>query len=72
MDGVGNMVVTSCLVITPQLSPTNLVDERDEVGHIGAMTIKRIHENYTFSKKKTLICDSRPVELRSTGSLCTK
>ena len=41
MDGVGNMVVTSCLVITPQLSPTNLVDERDEVGHMEAMTIKK-------------------------------
>ena len=41
MNGVGNMVVTSCSVITPQPSPNNLVDERDEVGHMEAMTIKR-------------------------------
>ena len=72
MDSVGNIVYTSCSVITSQLSPTNLADEREEVGCMEAMTIKkRIHENYTFSKK-SLICDSRPVELRSTGSLCTK
>ena len=40
MDSVGNMVVTSCSVITPQSSPNNIVDERDEVGHMEAMTIK--------------------------------
>ena len=41
MDSVGNMVVTSCSVITSQLSPTNLVDERDEVGRMEAVIIKR-------------------------------
>ena len=41
MDSVGNMVVTSCSVITSQLSPTNLVDEMNEVGRMEAMTIKK-------------------------------
>ena len=72
MDSVGNMVVTSCSVITPQSSPNNLVDERGEVGHMEAMTIKKGYMKILHLVKKSLICDSRPVELRSTGSLCTK
>ena len=42
MDCVGNMVVPSCSVITPQSSPNNLADERDEVGHMEAMRIKKM------------------------------